>query len=656
MKGFLLRLRAWWRPVRLYLRFLLPARFGFLILALIVFAFVPAGQGQDILRSLAEADPDGSVHWPKTLLFIASVSLLAGMLWYWTRQLLMMRRRGEPPASFFPKTATWLPRLLGAFAYVATIVSVLSARAAYDSSVPRPRRVLLIIAILLAICAIAFVFCTVIRRMWLNRTGAPSPTEQAELQVLTRRILLSLVALDVIFLLGAAVAPLRLGRIGSASIVFITSALWVAAGGLLVWFSNRTKFPVLMALMTMTLLFSGFNDNHAIRKLDTPAAPRPDLATYFKARYARLQKLTSATGRLPVFVVATEGGGIRAAYWTTTVLTHLQDTIPHPQGASFADHCFAISGVSGGSLGAIVFSALRAEEIEANAHGQALRLQPGAQDMLGVKNDALSPTLAVMLQPDAVQRMLPFPLFKDRAEALERAWEHAWQGSQGDDRFSAGFLGLYQAHGDALPPLFINGTMVEAGNRIITSNVHIGSEFGDALDGFDKLGSDIRLSTTALMSARFTYVSPPGTMKGIGHVVDGGYFENSGAATGLDVASWLQANLPVDVWVIVIKFGPDSSGLPSPQRFGNEFFGPMNAIFDTRDARGELAVADIRKFAPGRVLTFRLLNDGVPLPLGWLLSERSQATIDNAVASQENSAATATVQNLITTAAASARK
>jgi len=345
----------------------------------------------------------------------------------------------------------WLPRILGALAYIATIVSVLSARVAYTAAMSAPRRVLLITAIILGICAIAFVILTVLRRRWLDRTGAPSPTEQTELHTLTRRILWSLVALDGVFLFAAVVAPLRLGRMGSGPIVFITCALWVAAGGLLVWFSNRTKFPVLTALMTMTLLFSGFNDNHAIRKLDTPAAARPDMKTYFNARFARLQKLTGATGKIPVFIVATEGGGIRAAYWTTTVLTRLQDAIPHQQGASFADHCFGISGVSGGSLGAIVFSALRAEELDAGARGQAFRLQPAAQDMLGVKNDFLSPTLAVMLQPDAVQRLLPFPLFKDRAAALERAWQDGWHRSQGDGRFDAGFLNLYQSHGDALP-------------------------------------------------------------------------------------------------------------------------------------------------------------------------------------------------------------
>src|ERR1051325_10644881 len=47
---------------------------------------------------------------------------------------------------------------------------------------------------------------------------------------------------------------------------------------------------------------------------------------------------------------------------------------------------------------------------------------------------------------------------------------------------------------------------------------------------------DVPLSTAAHMSARFTYVSPAGRFDPDGtHVVDGGYFENSGAATALDI-------------------------------------------------------------------------------------------------------------------------
>lgn len=629
MMSVVTKFEEFWKPIRLYLRYIMPARFAAIVLAIAGFAFA-SGQGQDILRALAEADADGSVHWPRTLLFVAAVSLLASVTWFSTRHLL------SADASDHPRTATWFPRILGTIAFVVTIIDVLNARGAYNESYAAPRRVLLIIAAILALCGVLFLATARLRR------GAAEGT--------TIRILLALVVLNFVFLLAAALAPQQVGRLGSGTIVYLAAALWVAAGWLLIWIGDRAKFPVMTALFVLALIFSPFNDNHAIRRLDVAPGNRPDLETYFRARYARLRQLDPRPGRLPVFVVATEGGGIRAAYWTTTVLTHLQDSIRINGSPSFADHCFAISGVSGGSLGALVFNALRMEEID---RGNSFKFHPHAQAMLGENSDSLTPTLAVMLQPDLVQRFLPFPLFHDRAQALEQSWEYWWKKAVGNDRFSQGFVNTSQnpKYATSMPLLLINGTMVEAGNRIITSPVRGGATFGDTVDAFDHIGRDLRFSTTALQSARFTYVSPAGTLiqdnKTIGHVVDGGYFENSGAASGEEIAYWLHENLDVDVWIIIIKYGPDSSGFPPPERVANELLSPLRAIFDTRDARGELAVVNIHKFAPQRVLTFRLMPQGAPLPLGWLLSLRSQREIDGAIQSTENSAASEVVRTLI---------
>src|SRR5437763_8070781 len=52
-----------------------------------------------------------------------------------------------------------------------------------------------------------------------------------------------------------------------------------------------------------------------------------------------------------------------------------------------------------------------------------------------------------------------------------------------------------------------------------------------------------RSSTAAHLSARFTYVSPAGSLRKrsekeiAAHVVDGAYFENSGTATALEIRS-----------------------------------------------------------------------------------------------------------------------
>jgi hypothetical protein len=57
--------------------------------------------------------------------------------------------------------------------------------------------------------------------------------------------------------------------------------------------------------------------------------------------------------RYPVFIVAARGGGIYAASQEAIFLSRMQD-----QCANFSQHIFAISGVSGGSVGAALFSSL----------------------------------------------------------------------------------------------------------------------------------------------------------------------------------------------------------------------------------------------------------------------------------------------------------
>src|SRR5207237_9639901 len=157
----------------------------------------------------------------------------------------------------------------------------------------------------------------------------------------------------------------------------------------------------------------------------------------------------------------TEGGGIRAAYWTAIVLGALQDSNPN-----FAPHLFAISGVSGGSLGAVVFEALLAE----SARGS---FQESVHKVLG--QDFLSPALGSMLYPDLVQRFIPFPIpYFDRGRSLEMGWEKAWRDTMGNDRFAGSFVDLWHPGlREWMPALSLHGTAEQKGNRIITIKLRV---------------------------------------------------------------------------------------------------------------------------------------------------------------------------------------
>jgi hypothetical protein len=105
------------------------------------------------------------------------------------------------------------------------------------------------------------------------------------------------------------------------------------------------------------------------------------------------------------------------------------------------------------------------------------------------------------------------------------------------------------ANGGPAPPwrpiLLLNATHEQTGNRIITGHVRIDRNvFLDSLDALHVLGTDVRASTAAHNSARFSYVSPAGDLgNGAGSVIDGGYFENYGALTALELARAAKAAL-----------------------------------------------------------------------------------------------------------------
>src|SRR5581483_10943197 len=126
------------------------------------------------------------------------------------------------------------------------------------------------------------------------------------------------------------------------------------------------------------------------------------------------------------------------------------------------DHVFAISGVSGGSVGASVFAALLAD-------GTQNDFAKRAEEMLG--RDFLSPAVAAMLYPDFLQRLWPWPYpFLDRGHWLEESWEQAGKTSIGNDRFRAPFFDLWTTNRAYVPAFF---STVRRLNRAIVSSFRI---------------------------------------------------------------------------------------------------------------------------------------------------------------------------------------
>jgi hypothetical protein len=474
--------------------------------------------------------------------------------------------------------------------------------------------------------------------------------------------------------------PLVPKTLGSASLFLFAAGTFTRIGATLSDVAELKRIPIFSLLLGGLVAFGLINDNHPVRQL-TDLPPAKPLATnlhQFAAQWldhAMDRCPEAAAGELPVFLVAAEGGGVRAAYWTASVLSGLQDR--HP---CFAGRLMAFSGVSGGSVGGAVFAAQVAQR---KAEGSTSDGNHSCRDfdqeyrtgylacsraILG--DDFLAPALGTLLYPDLLQRFLPFPVsFFDRATALEKGFERSYRRAMKQNLFAAPFDTLWRMTADPgeVPTLFLNGTWVENGWRIIASPVLSDSSERAAAKDLDRfVDHPVRVSTAAHLSARFTYVSPAGTLhregRINGHVVDGGYFENSGTATLGEILDALRDTLEATQYqwtdarqrtfrvtphVAIIRFEekPAKGRLvfadliaPRPQAALVETSSPLTTLLQTRAARGEQSVramfAQVQRMrlrqpseSQSQWITFTLRDQGGPLPLGWSLSSAAKEEI-----------------------------
>ena len=192
----------------------------------------------------------------------------------------------------------------------------------------------------------------------------------------------------------------------------------------------------------------------------------------------------------PVYIVAAQGGGIYAAYATALFLARMYDLCP-----AFNDHLFAISSVSGGSLGAAAYAAASnwaftrtnvpktrpsdvCPKISEYLSGEIPIPQklsgenPTPEQLEGkvramFRDEFLSPLIAASLFPDFAQRFIFVPIKPfDRARALELAFERSELALDEDSRFLRENVQSVWAPERKVPALLINATDAGSGRRV----------------------------------------------------------------------------------------------------------------------------------------------------------------------------------------------
>jgi hypothetical protein len=493
---------------------------------------------------------------------------------------------------------------------------------------------------------------------WLSKPAAPSHSRALNDPGVQTEIWLSLLLLGILilFVIATLVAPQFWSLIGPAATLCVIASAFVVLGSLLVFWGGRWRIPLIFATIVYCIVLSFWNDNHGVRVIRDPSSPKApadfgirEVLDAWVHQLPDTEKNRKPNEKTPLFIICAEGGGVRAAYWSARLLAYLEDTTrKYPdQYVPFSSRVLLISGVSGGSLGAVTFDALldAATNTKSQTSGWFFRR---TANFLG--RDQLSEPLAFGAFIDTTQRFIPWPVFNnhDRAAGLEAAWERAWKDSVILDdnpkqfcRFDDDFRNLWRYRnvypnasngvGRWLPSLFLNGTSVELGSRIITSDCAIPTgDYPGAQDALHLLnlrdGCPIRtlvpgifrISSAINLSTRFPGISPSGELPGDGdqhsqRVVDGGYFDNSGARTAWDniVAIYNRRlsdpdhSADIIPWVIIIRTGPVSkrqaptfsnhpsklvqdmptSVRPVPSHFMVDVLAPMRAFFNAWGAR-----------------------------------------------------------------------
>lgn len=469
------------------------------------------------------------------------------------------------------------------------------------------------------------------------------------------------------------------------------------------------RVPLVALLLGWALLLSWFdlNDNHEIAYRREQVHTPPPLANQaFKDWLASPQR----RDRPLAFVVVAEGGGARAGYMTALAIEALRT-----QCSAFRRHHFASIGVSGGSVGAALSGGapvLATAGPECTAINRFVANRSPAVVAMG--SDLLGPTLRGSLFVDLPMRLWPGSLwrtggdaapnalqrpFGDRTTFLERRLGLAWAEQQGLTLYERAIFGGFleprvrptwlhdRSFRDAwpgpagnTPALILLATDVASGRRIGISHLRFWAvrhrEATSCLDptrlaraplvARNRLltladiapGRDPTLIGAAMVSARFPLITPAATLPcrgGEWRAVDGGYFENSGLTTALELVTALRTGGAGQnaLKIVLIRIeGSDAitrpssgsaSGPPRPATSFAEVLSPLRAYGGTREARADQARQSVdeienrwigsgcaTKAAPcAQVVQARLKLKAchVAIPLGWSLSEAAQADV-----------------------------
>jgi hypothetical protein len=396
---------------------------------------------------------------------------------------------------------------------------------------------------------------------------------------------------------------------------------------------------------------------------------------------------TTGVDVLPLVLVATAGGGIRAAEWTIDAYSALTD-----DGPCAANSVLLSSGVSGGSVGIAIVHGNSEEALATSRDLADDALAIGVAglfvgDVVGALTGIRVPTTDASLpKADASPRT-----WHDRAEQIQNAWTKKITsfGTPYNDTVTQPTGAIIFNSTDSISHCKVVVSQVDLnsavtfraydGNDNVVSCGGASAEQAGTIDLRDYYGScpySLNWATAAMLSARFPIVTPAArvseeqfstrcSLEGDLQLVDGGYIDNSGLGTisdlapdlarvilahntelgargpfvlpivlylhnrpGEDVAAKAQDPLPelfVPATSVLLAPGLQTKPASWFSRIASSFDGVCPTPTKEHPSTCSTALSQLRRtFPDGIVVVAPSTGPSVGVPLGWSLSDMSR--------------------------------
>ncbi|WP_342616741.1 hypothetical protein [Rhodoferax sp. GW822-FHT02A01] len=347
----------------------------------------------------------------------------------------------------------------------------------------------------------------------------------------------------------------QLHLLSSPDVVLLFLGACATVGTLIsLWFARVVRWTpsigwVAVFLVTAAVILGVADESLGLERLDpptmTPFAPEAE---------AERSPLSDRD-----VILNAHGGGLRAAYYTASVLARVDEL----SCGKFGQRLSTASGVSGGSFGIATYLMIRQYRLIQGAwtdcSPSVLNSTVTSQSLVDrvLLNDFLSPVLANLFSVDLL------PVQARRGQALLDGWQRAIVDTLG--KSGTTFASPLSSLGQSLdangmnhpgPTVLLNSTVVSTGRRMEFNN-----HKADACGHLTSIGEAV------LHSARFPVISPAGscqTASGPIQLVDGGYYDNSGA----EALTEYVPNVPDTKWLNINGNPPEDEcasldGLPS---------------------------------------------------------------------------------------------